>query len=140
MVDLVLKSNPNFNYLYSNYSEEYYEPLSIFIGDSLPRSLLNTLYGSNLAFIDSNRYTNQVNNPAWVQKQMCFNNKTVEYFFKGSDQEQLRTYLCNELNSTNLTDLFVLLSEQIDFSLVKKIVNQILNFKMYSLHLSLILR
>lgn len=47
---MILNSNPNFNYLYSNYSTPYSEPLIQYSTEfeRLPKEVVNFLYGSNL--------------------------------------------------------------------------------------------
>lgn len=55
IVNTTLKSNPNFNYLYSNYTPEASEPFSVFsllisqLGPS--SSLINIFYGPDLDVI-----------------------------------------------------------------------------------------
>lgn len=47
-VDEILSSNPNFNYLYSNYSKIYNEPLEQLIDLGVPRQIISILYGPDL--------------------------------------------------------------------------------------------
>ena len=47
-LNIILDSNPNFNYLYSNYSNNYSEPLSDYVPNTVPLYALNLLYGANL--------------------------------------------------------------------------------------------
>ena len=76
--------------MYSNYSEDYFEPLSVFQTDDnslLTQSVLDTLYGSNLESINLNRFTNQVSNANWIRNMTCLNNI---YLLKGNDKD----YIC----------------------------------------------
>ena len=51
-ISLILSSNPNFNYLYSNYSENYTEPLAkLLLGFGVDQSAINVLYGPDLDVI-----------------------------------------------------------------------------------------
>jgi len=126
IINLILKSKPNYNYLYSNYSEDYFEPLSVFQTDDnslLTQSVLDTLYGSSLESINLNRFKNQVSNADWIRNQTCFNNI---YLLKGNDKDYLKNYFCsNQLNDTQLAGLFVYLSKRIDFSQVKTIISNL---------------
>jgi hypothetical protein len=47
-LSLVLDSNPNYNYLYSNYSASYDEPMSGFVRFKIDTNLINFLYGPDL--------------------------------------------------------------------------------------------
>lgn len=128
IVQLIMDSNPNFNNLYSNYSKTYEEPLLQFMdqkNSTLSNALVNILYGPDLDLIDYYRDTNDVSNPVWIRKQMCFNN--TNYLLKGLDQVSLNGYLCSQLSDVRLTDLFVLISKQLDFTATKQKVIYVLN-------------
>lgn len=45
---LIVNSNPNFNFLYSNYSKSYSEPLSALRKAGVEQSYINVLYGPDL--------------------------------------------------------------------------------------------
>lgn len=121
--NLILSSNPNFNYLYSNYSTAYQDPQGFNI---IPKVFLNVLYGSDLESLDVNRNTNLVNDSIWIRNQMCSTNKN--YLLRGSID--LINFLCNGLNDQQLTDLFIIISSEIDFTAtrekVKLFIKQIL--------------
>jgi hypothetical protein len=44
----ILSSNPNFNYLYSNYSSKYDEPIVPLTIIGIPQEIINFLYGPDL--------------------------------------------------------------------------------------------
>ena len=48
IINAILEANPNFNYLYSNYSTSYTEPMFQFELFGASKSIINFLYGSNL--------------------------------------------------------------------------------------------
>ena len=135
LIDSILNSRPNLNYLYSNYSQTYYEPLSMLFGDatSLQHAIVNAFYGPSLDLIDFNRPDNKVFDSQWIKSTMCSATNDVNeiYLLQGPDQHELKEYLCNKLTDSQLTALFVYVSEQIDYSLVKEKVN--FNLKCYSL-------
>ena len=45
---MIINSNPNFNLLYSNYSQSIKEPLALFNTFGVSQKLIDFLYGSNL--------------------------------------------------------------------------------------------
>lgn len=47
-LNAILASRPNFNYLYSNSSRTYYEPVTLFVQTSSTQTLINFLYGPDL--------------------------------------------------------------------------------------------
>lgn len=47
-LEAILESNPDFNYLYSNYSQTYQEPISQFFRPAGSQSIINLLYGPDL--------------------------------------------------------------------------------------------
>ncbi len=110
--DLILTSSPNFNYLYSNFSIKYQDDQ---IFSQLPTTLSAIVYGADLNNLDSNRNSNQVYNATWLRTQMCSPN--TNYLLRGS--VYLNDYLCNKLNSSQLVNLFVTISSQIDFTAVR---------------------
>ncbi len=73
------------------------------------------MYGADLNNLDSNRNSNQVYNATWLRTQMC--SPYTNYLLKGS--VYLNDYLCNKLNSSQLVNLFVTISSQIDFTAVR---------------------
>lgn len=118
---IVFNSNPNFNYLYSNYSASYDDPLDR-VNISLGGSILNVLYGSDLDLIDYNRPTNDVSSSDWIKKQMC--SQPENYLLRDYLSQNALNYLvCSKLSDTQLKNLFILISENIDFSMVKQKVN-----------------
>nr|UOU03308.1 ATP-binding cassette subfamily A1-like 1 [Brachionus rubens] len=119
IVNTILNSNPNYNYLYSNYTTSYNEPIPFTGQIAQVKPFLNILYGPDLQLIDLNRQTNQVDDPDWIRSQTCFNN--TNYLLKGNESELIKNVLCR-LNDGNLTDFFVLVSEYLDISKVKRIV------------------
>ena len=156
--DLIMKSRPNFNYLYSNHSITYTEPFLDMI-EKAPQNVLNILYGPSLDVIiliimklyfyfffqsnliltkrvDLNRNTNLVNESAWIRSQMCGEN--TNYLLKGeteADSEALASFLCQYLNDSELEKLFVLISAQLDVTAAKykvilfKKINNFIIFK-----------
>jgi hypothetical protein len=121
LIDSILDSKPNLNYLYSKYSQTYYEPLSILLSDSsLPQSIMNAFYGPDLDLIELNRPTNNVFDSEWIRLKFCANDSNGIYLLRGPNQEELKDLLCNKLNDSQLANLVLLISEQIDYSLVKE--------------------
>ncbi|CAF0791152.1 unnamed protein product [Brachionus calyciflorus] len=118
-VNTILKSNPNYNYLYSNYSADYTEPLSF--NDNLPEAkfAINLIYGPDLELIDLNRQTNRVDDPKWIRDQTCNNN--TNFLLKGNDAQSLKIIIC-ELKDDDLSKLFILISTFLDISKVKNVV------------------
>lgn len=121
LVDFILDSSPNFNYLYSSYSSSYYEPILVLTLADVPQSLINILYGSELDLIDSNRFGNQVSNPDWLRQQMC-SNKTRNYLLRYTETA-FNEHMCSNLSDAQLANLFTLISESIDWTGVKRKVN-----------------
>ena len=115
LINLVLDSNPNFNYLYSSYSPSYYEPLLVLTIADVPQNLINILYGPELDMIDSNRFKNQVSNSSWLREQMCTSNKN---FLLRSDG--LNEHFCSNLTDEQMSKLFTTISEDIDWTYVKR--------------------
>jgi len=123
----IYSSNPNFNYLYSNLSancsepfyQEYDETLS-----SVPQSVLDLAYGSNLDRLEFNRNTNQVNNADWIRVQTC--SPGTNLLLKGANATEIAEFLCLNLNDTMLSFFFTTISRKIDFTSVKyKVYNQV---------------
>ena len=110
ITNLILNSNPNFNYLYSNYSSTYYEPLLLLSIANVQQSIINIFYGSELDLIDLNRDTNQVYNPMWIRQQNCFSSNNL---LRLNDSD-LNSFLCSKLNDEQLVQLFTLISEEIN--------------------------
>jgi hypothetical protein len=50
--DIFLNSNPNFNYLYSNYTESYKEPATTWTQFGVDPNIINLAYGPDLDVID----------------------------------------------------------------------------------------
>ena len=48
IINMIINSNPNFNLLYSNYSQSIQEPLALFNTFGVSQKLIDFLYGSNL--------------------------------------------------------------------------------------------
>jgi hypothetical protein len=48
IINMILNSNPNFNLLYSNYSQSVIEPLALFNTFGVSQKLIDFLYGNNL--------------------------------------------------------------------------------------------
>lgn len=116
ITNLILNSNPNFNYLYSNYSSTYYEPLLLLSIANVQQSIINIFYGSELDLIDLNRDTNQVYNPMWIRQQNCFSSNNL---LRLNDSD-LNSFLCSKLNDEQLVQLFTLISEEIDWTVTKQ--------------------
>lgn len=47
-LNAILGSRPNFNYLYSNFSRTYFEPVTLFVQTASTQTLINFLYGPDL--------------------------------------------------------------------------------------------
>ena len=82
---------------------------------------------SNFVFIflkrlDINRASNRVDDSDWIRGQICAPN--TNYLLRGSDQESLSTYLCSNLNNSQLKGLFILISSQLDVTKVKTKIYQ----------------
>ena len=118
IANLILTSNPNFNYLYSNFSTTYDDGI---FSIQQASTLSANVYGDDLRNLDSNRNSNQVYNATWLRTQMCSTN--VNYLLRGSSY--LNEYLCSQLNSSQLVDLFVAISSHIDFTSVRTKVKTI---------------
>lgn len=73
------------------------------------------MYGPELDLIDSNRYKNQVSNPDWLREQMCSTNRN--YLLRS---DGLNEYLCSNLTDEQMTKLFSTISEDIDWTYVKR--------------------
>lgn len=55
---------------------------------------------------------------------MCDSNQN--YLLRGTNEESLSNFLCSNLSDTQLADLFVLISRQLDISAVKlKVFNKV---------------
>ena len=122
ILNLIYSSNPNFIYLYSNYSTPYSISPDIF-ALLVPQQFNFIANTSVLALLNANRITNQVYNATWIRNQMCFPNKN--YLLNGS--VYLNDYLCNNLNDSQLVSLFIDVSSQIDFTyVIQQLANSLL--------------
>ena len=73
--------------------------------------------------LDVNRGSNQVNNSIWVRSMLaCSNNGSINQLLRKLDTTT-ETALCL-LTDSQLTSLFVYISEKIDFTMVKTIVQE----------------
>lgn len=138
-ISWILNSNPNFNYLYSNYTQDYQEPFPL---GSNP-NLINFFYGSdldvNILFsfnlmtqsliivylkrIDLLRDSNRVDNATWLREQMC--NGNTNYLLRKANQSQIYNQQICVLDNTQLVSLFVLISTQLNYTRVKYDVSKI---------------
>ena len=119
--DQISTSNVNFNLLYSNFSLPYTEPLSLLSFGQVPQSIINLLYGSELELIDLNRNVNRVYKSEWLREQMCLRDRFL--LFKNENENEtksLNSYLCSSLTDEKLVDLFVLISQEIEWTTVKR--------------------
>jgi hypothetical protein len=122
ILNLIYLSNPNFIYLYSNYSTPFIFSSSSLVIPLLPQQFNFILNSSSLNLLNANRDNNQVYNATWIRDQMCLPNNN--YLLKGSIY--LNDYLCNQLNDSQLVDLFILVSAQINFTyVIEKMANSI---------------
>ncbi len=123
ILNLIYLSNPNFINLYSNYSTPFvFSSSSLAIPLPLPQQFNFILNSSSLNLLNANRDRNQVYNATWIREQMCSPNNN--YLLKGSIY--LNDYLCNQLNDSQLVDLFILVSAQINFTyVIEKLANSI---------------
>lgn len=48
MLNTILASHPNYNYLYSNYSTNYIEPINYFIQSAELQNFINYIYGPDM--------------------------------------------------------------------------------------------
>lgn len=79
----------------------------------------------NLKLLTLNRERNQVGNANWIRTTMaCGNGNQGVYFFRGKNQEPIKSSLCS-LNDSRLEGFFVYVSRQIDFNGVRKLVGKI---------------
>jgi hypothetical protein len=81
---------------------------------------MNAFYGPDLDLIELNRPTNNVFDSEWIRLKFCANDSNGIYLLRGPNQEELKDFLCNKLNDSQLANLVLLISEQIDYSLVKE--------------------
>ncbi len=121
IINLMLTSNPNFNYLYSNSTKTYTEPLFQFVLFGAPQELINVLYGPDLDLIDTRRSLNRVYDAEWIRSTMCINDPT--YLLRGSNANYLRLYLCS-LNDSELAAVFTYISSKMDYTYVKQEVSK----------------
>ena len=117
ILNKILNSNPNYNYLYSNYSSDYTEPLNVQFLET--KSFINLLYGPDLDLIELNRQTNRVDDPGWLRSQTC--NNQVNYLLKGQNAQLLKNLTC-ELTDFDLANFYTTISKYIDIGKVKQIV------------------
>nr|QUF59424.1 ATP-binding cassette transporter Abca1-like2 [Brachionus angularis] len=123
VLNLILDSIPNLNYLYSSYSNDYLDPvLEITNGQYL--NMFNLLYGSGLENIDLNRFNNKINDSNWLRSILCNQLDKDLFLLKSNNQYELNQALC-ALNNDDLESLFVSISSELDLTLIKqKIFNE----------------
>jgi len=136
-LEKIFNSNPNFNYLYSNLSQDCEEPFYNTLGgeqvSQVPQSVLDLAYGSDLYQLELNRNTNLVYNANWLRTQTCLPNTNL--LLKGTDGQIIADRLC-ALNDTSLVIFFTTISKGIDFTWVK---NQVFD-EVYSLDFTFIMQ
>ncbi|RNA31837.1 ATP-binding cassette sub-family A member 1, partial [Brachionus plicatilis] len=120
VVNIILNSRPNYNYLYSNYSADSTEPLLIFnFGQSNQiRPFLNFFYGPDLELAEQNRATNRVDDPQWIRNQTC---NSSNYLLEGDIAEYLEEIVCT-LSDQEIKDLFVQISTYLDIGKIKRLI------------------
>ncbi len=120
IAEQILTSNPNFNYLYSNISSGYTEPLTLLTIAKVSQSVINVLYGSELELIDLNKHTNQVDNSKWIREQMCSKENFLLRLSHDDQTKALNSFLCANLTDEKLAELFTLISQEIEWNTVKR--------------------
>lgn len=120
ITEQILNSNPNFNYLYSNVSSEYTEPLTLLTIAKISQPIINILYGSELELIDLNKNANQVYNSEWIREQMCLKENFLLRLSHDDKAKELNSFLCSNLTDENLVDIFTLISQEIEWNTVKR--------------------
>jgi hypothetical protein len=120
IAEQILTSNPNFNYLYSNISSEYTEPLTLLTIAKVSQSIINVLYGSELELIDLNKHTNQIDKSKWIREQMCSNENFLLRLSHKDQTKVLNSFLCANLTDEKLVELFTLISQEIEWNTVKR--------------------
>lgn len=120
VVNKILNSTPNYNYLYSNYSADSTEPIPFLnlIQNNQIEPFMSFLYGPDLDSAEQNRDRNRIDDPEWIRSQTC---NGSNYLLKGNNAQYLQEILCN-LNDEQITNLFVQISTYLDLGKTKRFV------------------
>lgn len=120
VVNKILNSTPNYNYLYSNYSADSTEPIPIFDSNQINQiePFVSFLYGPDLDLAERNRDGNRIDDPKWIRLQTCDGSN---YLLKGNNAQYLNEIICN-LNDEQITNLFIQISTYLDMSKTKRLV------------------
>lgn len=104
--------------MYSNYSTTYQDNTVILqaVGaNQIPKVLINYVYGADLDQLDSLRATNLVYDANWIRAKQC-SASSPNYLLRSSNLVDLNQVLCYNLTDIQLSDLFTIISTEIDFT------------------------